>query len=89
MTPAEIQELAQEVAKIVLAELKNSSQATELDSIEVAALLKVSKPTVERWTKDGTIPSYLVGRCRRYNRDAVLQTARKSERLSKIISKLD
>lgn len=76
MTPAEIQAIAQEVAKIVVAELTKTAPSTELDSTEVAALLKVSKPTIERWTKDGVIPSYLVGRCRRYCREAVLKAVK-------------
>ena len=52
------------------------NRASELDKHGVATLLDVSVPTVERHTSAGLIPSYTVGRLRRYNRDAVLAAVR-------------
>jgi len=35
---------------------------------EVAALLHVSRPTVEKHIKNGELPSFVMGRCRRIRR---------------------
>lgn len=81
LTPSEIQAIATAVVEM-LKPILGAQQSVELTSDQVAELLKVSKSTVERWTA-GTagckIPSYLVGRCRRYNREAVLNAVRSQE----------
>lgn len=35
---------------------------------EAAALLHVSRPTVEKYIKNGSLPSIVIGRCRRIRR---------------------
>jgi excisionase family DNA binding protein len=44
-----------------------------LTAEEVAALLKVPKATVYRWTSDGSGPPfYRLGKCNRWNRSEVM-----------------
>ena len=42
-----------------------------LTTAEVEALLRVSRQTLVRWRKDGTLPAVKIGRLVRYRRDAV------------------
>jgi excisionase family DNA binding protein len=68
-----IERIADAVADRLRAEqIAAPNTSVELDVYGVAELLSCSVPTVERRTKAGEIPSYTVGRLRRYNRDAVL-----------------
>ncbi len=46
----------------------------QIDAKEVSLLLKCSVSTVERLTRTGAIPSFKVGRLRRYNKKDVLQS---------------
>jgi excisionase family DNA binding protein len=74
----DIDAIIDRIADAVVDRLRHSEhsnapqQSAELDVYGVAELLACSVPTVERRTKAGEIPSYTVGRLRRYNRDAVL-----------------
>ena len=48
---------------------------------EAAALLHVSRPTVEKYIKNGSLPSIVIGRCRRIRRtDLDAWIARQTER---------
>ncbi len=49
---------------------------THLNVRELASYLHCSVSTVERLTKEGVIPSFKVGRLRRYNKHEVLLTLR-------------
>ncbi len=49
---------------------------THLNVRELAIYLHCSVSTVERLTKEGVIPSFKVGRLRRYNKHEVLMTLR-------------
>lgn len=42
-----------------------------LTTAEVEALLRVSRQTLVRWRKDGTLPAVKIGRLVRYQRSAV------------------
>ncbi len=72
MTPIEISQLAE----AIVAKLREAPDSSELDVHGVAKLLKVSVPHIERLTASGELPSYTVGRLRRYSRDAVLSKVR-------------
>lgn len=50
-------------------------EAELLTASQVADLLQCSVSTVERRTKDGTIPSLKLGRLRRYTRVSILAMA--------------
>lgn len=78
LTPDQIELIAQKVVE-QLKPLLSVQNQSELDSHGVAAMLKISKPTVERLTAEGAIPSYLIGRSRRYSREAVLNAVRNQE----------
>ena len=75
MTPIEISQLAEKI----VAMLRETPESSELDVNDVATLLKISVPTVERLTASGELPSYTVGRLRRYSKDAVLSKVRAKE----------
>lgn len=78
LSPVEIHEIAQQVVELLKPQLI-AAAAKQLDADQVAEVLGVSKSTVERWTAAGKIPSYTVGRCRRYSLDDVLESAKKNE----------
>ena len=74
LSQSDIQAIAKEVAKELAAILESRGQPqNELNAKGVADLLGLSVPTIERLTASGEIPSYKIGRSRRYNRDLVLQ----------------
>lgn len=70
MTPSDIEAIAEAVADRVAAKLANADRA--LDVHGVAELLGCSVPTVERLNAAGELPSYRVGRLRRFDRGDVL-----------------
>ena len=76
MIPAEWDRLA----NYVVAKVKEQIVAPLLDPVVdadgLAQLLKVSKTTIERKTRDGSIPSFQVGDCRRYRVDEVYAALR-------------
>lgn len=82
LTPCEIQLIAAEVVKQLKPLLGKQQQ--ELTIGQAAELLNVSKPTIERWIRDGRIPSYLVGRCRRLSREAVLNAIQEKSEHARI-----
>lgn len=45
--------------------------ANLLTASEVAAYLACSERTVRRWTQDGLLPAFTVGRMRRYDPDLI------------------
>ena len=74
MSPHELDSLADAIAERVSSLLSSQVDADAMiDCHAVAELLNCSVPTVERLTKSGAIPSYKVGRLRRYQRAAVLR----------------
>jgi len=69
MTPHEIDTLADALAERVAARLSGRSDAGEvMNKHEVAAFMGCSVPTVERLTASGEIPSFKLGRLRKYRR---------------------
>ena len=72
MSPLEINSLADAIAERLSSRLSMQSADPMTDSRGVADLLGCSVPTVERLTKSGAIPSFKVGRLRRYRRADVL-----------------
>jgi excisionase family DNA binding protein len=74
MTPAELDQVAQRVAEVVVAALASRPVDGLIDSAQAAELLGCSKPTIERWTKDGVIPSVKIGGLRRYRPSELLAT---------------
>ena len=66
MTPAELDQVAQRVAEMVVAALASRPTETFIDSHAAAELLGFSKSTVERLTASGEIPSHKIGGSRRY-----------------------
>lgn len=68
LTPIEIEQLADLIAE----RLSRRTGDVFLDSIQAAAMLACSVPTIERLTKSGVIPSVKVGRLRRYRRSQLL-----------------
>jgi excisionase family DNA binding protein len=73
MTPAELDQVAQRVAEVVVAAL--ASRPIEdglIDKFQAAELLGCSAPTIERWTKSGEIPSHKIGGLRRYRASELL-----------------
>ncbi len=68
LTPIEIEQLADLIAE----RLSRRTGDVFLDSIQAAAMLACSVPTIERLTKSGAIPSVKVGRLRCYRRSVLL-----------------
>ena len=84
LSQSDIQAIAKEVAKELAAILESRGQPqNELNAKGVADLLGLSVPTIERLTASGEIPSYKIGRSRRYNRDLVLQARFKANEASR------
>jgi excisionase family DNA binding protein len=76
LTPKELDELADAISERVAARLLNRPADGFIDSAQAAELLGCSKPTIERLTRTGAIPSHKVGKLRRYRASEIL-TARK------------
>lgn len=73
-TPAEFDRLADLVVEKVNPVFRNSVLEGLVEDCEgLAKFLKVSPRTIERKTRDGTIPSFLVGDLRRYHVPEVLE----------------
>ena len=71
MTPSELEMLAERVAEHVAAKLKSRPEL--VDRNELARLLGVSVPTIERRTANGEIPCVRFGRRVLYDPAAVIQ----------------
>lgn len=76
MSPEEIQQLVDALAGPValrVADLIGSRSEDEVGDVHDAARwIGCSVPTIERRTREGSIPSFTVGRLRRYRRTDVL-----------------
>lgn len=75
-TKDELKELIAETVKEQLTEFFNKEKAPDnrlLSRKEVATLLGVSLPTLHRWTLDGTIKAFRVGRSVRYKMNDIEQ----------------
>jgi excisionase family DNA binding protein len=71
LTPAQLDQLAEEIADRVAARL--GTGADEVGDIHAAAQwLGVSVPTLERAVRRGEVPSIKVGRLRRFRRSDLL-----------------
>jgi len=69
MTPPELDTLANLIADRVLTHLSSQSEGESLIDIHAAAeVVGCSVSTIERLTRDGVIPSFKIGRLRRYRR---------------------
>ncbi len=66
MTPAELDQVAQRVAEVVVAALASRPAEGFIDAHAAAELLGCSKSTVERLTASKKIPSHKIGGSRRY-----------------------
>lgn len=59
-------------------ELVRATQSVQIvDAEELAKVLRASIATIERKTRDGSIPSFKVGDLRRYQLDVVLEALQK------------
>ena len=76
LSPHEIDSIADALADRVAAKLATANRATDVYGI--AEIIGCSVPTVERLVSDGAIPSFKVGRLRRFITDDVI-TALKSK----------
>ncbi len=73
-TKDEFKEFIAETVKEQLVEFFNKGKAPDnrlLSRKEVAKLLGISLPTLHRWTMDGTIKAFRVGRSVRYKMSGV------------------
>lgn len=72
----------EQIAQAVVERLRDGSEThgSVLDNDGVARLLGCSVATVERLTRSGELPSYQVGRLRRYDRVAVLEAIKTNSR---------
>lgn len=78
LSPYEIEQLANLLAERIEARLAGGPAAEAMMDVHGAAeLLACSVPTVERLTRSGVLPSYKLGRLRRYRRDELLSVNRK------------
>jgi len=77
LTPFEIERLAEVIADKIAAKLSEQRTDALIDVHGAAALLSCSVPTIERRTRDGSIPSVKVGRLRRYRRVDLLAVNKK------------
>jgi excisionase family DNA binding protein len=81
LTPSELDRLADAVAERIATKLSALTAADAmLDVYQAAELLGCSVPTVERRTREGTLPSVKVGRLRRYRRSDLLTLNEKGGR---------
>jgi excisionase family DNA binding protein len=71
MTPNDIDRLADAIADRLASLLANADDPVG-DSDAAAEWIVCSKPTIERMVRDGRIPSFTVGRLRRFRRSEVL-----------------
>lgn len=74
MTPQEINQVAEQVAEIVVARIScRPSHDGYIDKHEAAKILGASVPSIERWTASGEIPSHKIGGLRRYRASELLR----------------
>ena len=78
MTPHEISQLAEAVAKIVADRL--ASRPLLVDRVDLAPMLGLSVPTIERRTRDGSIPCIRIGRRVLYDPQAVVAAMSRNEK---------
>lgn len=69
----ELRRIAELVADLLAKRIETNEQM--LDVHEAARLLGCSVPTLERRTRDGSIPSIKIGRLRRYRRSELINIA--------------
>lgn len=72
LTPLEIAQLAEAIADHLTSKLGSPSGDQVGDVNDAARWLKCSVPSVERAVRDGQIPSFKVGRLRRFRRADLL-----------------
>jgi excisionase family DNA binding protein len=79
MTPFEQRQFAELVADIVFQRLRDRPMDGLLDGHQAAQLLNCSHPTIERWTREGKIPSHKIGGLRRYKASELLEVGAASK----------
>lgn len=72
MTSEEMSILVQKIVDGVVDGLKRQPTDELLDVHGAAKVLKCSVATVERWTRNGDLPSIQLGRLRRYDKAEIL-----------------
>jgi len=73
VTPQELDLLADAIAERLSGRLSSQVDTDAMiDNHKVAELYRCSVPTVERTTKSGELPSYKIGRLRRYRKSEIL-----------------
>lgn len=77
LSAAELDRLVDAIAERVVALLAEHNSDSLLDSYGAAQILGCSVATIERRTKDGSIPSVKMGRLRRYRRTELLELSKK------------
>lgn len=65
--------IAAVVAEAMRPVLAEASQPLLVAGDEIARLIGISRATIDRGVRDGTIPSVLIGRARRFRPDAVVK----------------
>ena len=63
--------IAGEVVELLLPILTAANEPRLVDGDRMAELCGVSRPTIDRAVKSGSIPSVMLGRCRRFEPRAV------------------
>jgi excisionase family DNA binding protein len=73
--PAFIDKLADAIVGRIADQIRPEpiDQQLLVDGNRLAELLSISRPTVDRWVRDGRIPSILVKRRRLFRPDAVVK----------------
>ena len=67
MSPSELEQLVAQIADAVVERLASGTADRALDVHGLAELLGCSVPTVERKVASGEIPSFRIGRLRRFD----------------------
>lgn len=75
LTPIEIERLADAIAERLAGRLAGAEEDPVGDCHDAAGWLRCSVPTIERLVQTKRIPSFTVGRLRRFRRSEVLAAA--------------
>ena len=72
MSELELDRMATRFADLVWMKIQARPSNGLIDAAGAAELLGCSRPTIERWTKRGVIPSHKIGGLRRYRPSELL-----------------
>ena len=78
MDPGQLRaDITAEIVAALKPLLANSQEPRLVDGDRMAELAGVSRPTIDRAVRDDTIPSVMIGRCRRYEPRRVIDALTK------------